>query len=275
MKKIRLLFVSLLVIVLLSGCIKVNTKINLNKDGSGTIEETFLMKNSVVNMMKEFVLAFDSTNTEEFNLFNEEELKTKAANYGEGVEFKSGEKLTEKGFEGYKVVYSFTDINKIKINPSPENKIPFGDEFEEGEAAVMDQNLKFSFTKGNPSTLVINFPQPDKFEDQTAQEDTSNAALQDSTFDADALQKAIELFDGMRISVLMNFDGNINSTDATYVDGSKLTLLDIDFSEIIKHKDIFEKLQKSKPETMEQFKEIIGDIPGIKIETKEKVTVKF
>ncbi len=276
MNKIRLLLVSVLALILFSGCIKVNTKINLNKDGSGTIEEMFLMKSSIVNMMKEFAMTFDSTKTDEFNLFNEDELKSKAVNYGEGVEFKSGKKFSENGFEGYKVVYSFADINKIKINPSPENKIPFGDELEEGEAAVMDENLLFNFTKGNPSTLVISFPQPKSDEKpSTQQEDTSETELQDSTFKAAELQKAIELFDGMRISVLFNFNGNINSTDATYVDGSEVTLMDIDFSELIKHKEVFEELQKKKPESMDEIKQIIGDIPGIKIETKENLTVKF
>lgn len=275
MKKVKVFLVSFLAIVILSGCIKVNTKVNLNKDGTGTIEETFLMKSGVVKMIKDFALAFDSTNTEEFKLYNEEELKSKASTYGNGVEFKSGENISENGYEGYKVVYTFADINKIKINPSPENKIPFGDEFEEGEATVKDENILFDFTKGDPSTLVIEFPQPQKTDEPSVQEKTSDAESQDSTFDADAMQKAIELFDGMRISVSFQFNGKINSTDATYFDGSKITLLDVDFSEIIKHKDIFEKIQKSKPETMEQFKKLIGDMPGIKLETKDKITIKF
>jgi hypothetical protein len=51
--------------------------------------------------------------------------------------------------------------------------------------------------------------------------------------------------------------------------------MQIDFAEIIKHKDVLENLQKSKPETMEQFKEAVGDLPGIKVEFKEQVTIKF
>ena len=40
-------------------------------------------------------------------------------------------------------------------------------------------------------------------------------------------------------------------------------------------KDVMDKLQKSKPETMEQFKEAVGDIEGIKVEFKDKITIKF
>jgi hypothetical protein len=110
MNRLKLLLFVLLPVIFISGCIQVNTKVNLIKDGSGTIEETFLMKSSVVNMMKEFVLTFDSTKTDEFNMFNENELKDKASNYGEGVKYKSGEKFSVEGYEGYKVFYSFSPI---------------------------------------------------------------------------------------------------------------------------------------------------------------------
>ncbi len=32
---------------------------------------------------------------------------------------------------------------------------------------------------------------------------------------------------------------------------------------------------KSKPETMEQFHELVGDLEGIKIEFKDRITIKF
>ena len=75
MKNIKYLFVGFFFMLFLSGCLQVNTTVNLNKDGSGTIEEIVMMKTDVINMMKEFVMAFDSTKGEDFNMFNETELK--------------------------------------------------------------------------------------------------------------------------------------------------------------------------------------------------------
>ena len=273
MKNIKYLFVGFFFMLFLSGCLQVNTTVNLNKDGSGTIEEIVMMKTDVINMMKEFVMAFDSTKGEDFNMFNETELKSKESKYGEGVSYVSGEKIIIKGYEGFKAVYAFNDINKVKLNPSPEDKVPFGDDLEQPEDKAVDDILKFNFQKGNPSTLVINFPKPNA--DEKDLTETENTEIEDSVLNNDQMDKLIEMFDGMKMALSLNINGNIEQTDAAFVDGSKVTLMEIDFAEIIKHKDVLENLQKSKPETMEQFKEAVGDLPGIKIEFKEQVTIKF
>jgi hypothetical protein len=273
MKSLKLLLTGFILIVILSGCLQVNTKVNLNKDGSGTIEETFVMKNEVINMMKEFAVMFDSTKTEKFEMFNEEELRSKASNFGEGVKYVSGEKSTIDGYEGYKVVYSFSDINKVKLSPSPDDKIPFGDDLNEGEEKAVDDYLKFKFTKGNPSTLVINFPKP-QMEDEI-KPDSAYTPIEDSTFTDQMEQKFIEMFDGMKMTLNFNFEDPIDETDASFVDGSKVTLMEVDFSEILKHKDVIKNLQTAKPKTMEEFKEAVGDLEGVKIEFKEQITIKF
>lgn len=272
MKNIKLFLAGLFSALLLSGCLQVETTVNLNQDGSGTIEELFVMKTEVINMMKEFAMAFDSTKTEEFNMFNEQELKDKAVNYGDGVKYISGEKVTIDGYEGFKAVYSFTDINKLKLNPSPEDKIPYGAELGETEVESTEDLLKFNFSKGSPSKLVIVFPKP-LLEDNPETEETTE--FEDSTFNEQAEQKMIEMFDGMKMALYFNFKDGITETDASFVDGSKVTLMKIDFSEIIKNKEVFKKFQGAKPETMEEFKEIVGDVEGIKIEFKDQVTVKF
>ncbi len=273
MKYLKLLFVGFVLTIILSGCLQVNTKVNLNKDGSGTIEETFVMKNEVINMMKEFAVMFDSTKTEKFEMFNEDELISKAANFGEGVNYVSGEKSIIDGYEGYKVIYSFSDINKLKLSPSPDDKIPFGDDLNEGEEKAVDDYLKFNFTRGDQSTLVINFPKP-QMEDEI-KPDSAYTPIEDSTFTDQMEQKFIEMFDGMKIAIHFNFKDGIDETDASFVDGSDVTLMEVDFSEIIKNKDVMKNLQSAKPKTMEEFKEVIGDLDGIKIEFKEQVTIKF
>lgn len=273
MKHIKLFLVGIFTTLLLSGCLQVSTTVNLNKDGSGTIEELFVMKTEVINLMKEFAMAFDSAKTEEFNMFNDTELKAKESDYGDGVKYVSGEKVNVKGYEGFKAIYSFKDINKVKINPSPENKIPYGAELGEiEEEKTADDLLKFNFTKGNPSTLVINFPKPDMEEKPKSEETTE---FEDSTFNEQAEQKMIEMFDGMKMDLNLIFNDGIYETDASFVDSNKVTLMKIDFSEIIKNKEVFKKFQGAKPETMEEFKEVVGDIEGIKIEFKEQVTIKF
>ena len=275
MKKLKFVLAGFLLTTLLVGCLQVDTKVNVNKNGSGTIEETVVMKNAVIQMFKGFAVMFDSTKTEEFQMFKEDELKSKAADYGEGVEYVSGEKYSIEGYEGYKVVYAFKDINKIKLSPNPDNKMPFGEEVmsaKVNDEKSVDDYLKFNFAKGNPSTLIIDFPKPEAEVDSVV-EDTE--AIQDSAFNDDMTNKLTEMFDGLKMNLTINFNDDIDETDASFVDGNNVTLMQIDFSEILKHKDVMEKLQKSKPKTMEQFNEAVGDMKGIKVEFKDKITVKF
>ncbi len=275
MKKIKFIFAGFILSTLFVGCLQVDTKVNVNKNGSGTIEETVVMKNAVIQMFKEFAVMFDSTKNEEFQMFKEDELKSKAADYGEGVKYVSGKKYSIEGYEGYKVVYAFKDINKIKLSPNPDDKMPFGQEVmsaEVNEKKSVDDYLKFNFTKGNPSTLIIDFPKPQAEVDSVV-EDTE--AIQDSAFKDDMTNKLTEMFDGLKMNLTINFNDDIDETDASFVDGNKVTLMQIDFSEILKHKDVLEKLQKIKPKTMDQFKEAVGDMEGIKVEFKDKITVKF
>ena len=275
MKNLKYFFLGSLLMMFLSGCLQVNTKVNLNKDGSGTIEETVVMKNAVIEMMKQFAMSFDSTKSEEFNMFKEDELKSNASKFGEGVKYIAGEKYSIEGFEGYKVTYAFSDINKIKLSPSPQDKVPFGDELNEPEDTAVDDYLKFNFTKGDPSTLVINFPKPQAKEENEVETDSAITPIEDSTFTQETEQKMMEMFDGMKMSIYFNFQDGIDETDASFVNGSEVTLMQFDFSEILKNKEVFKNFQNVKPETMEEFKAIVGDIEGIKIEFKDKVTIKF
>jgi hypothetical protein len=269
MKLFKLFFAATFLSIFLYGCLQVDTKVKLNNDGSGTIEETVMVKNEIVNMLKEFAMAFDSTKTEDFNMFNETELQNKSSDYGEGVEYKSGEKIVNDNYQGYKVIYSFKDINKVKLNPSPDAKMPMG---ESEEGAVDNDYVKFEFKKGSPSVLKIIFP-----EEQLAEntQEVEESEVTPDSVDAEQMNKLIEMFDGMRISLNLKVDGEVKETDASYVNGNEIILMDVDFAEIIKNKEILEAMGKSKQMTRENFREMTKDIPGIKIEVKENIIVKF
>ncbi|HVO74189.1 MAG TPA: hypothetical protein VMT35_09220, partial [Ignavibacteriaceae bacterium] len=95
---------SLIIFSLFSqGCLEIKTLINVNKDGSGTIEETVIMSEKVIEMMKGFSTAFssDSTQQPEFNIFDEKNLKERASSFGKGVVYVSGEKIQEETKEGF------------------------------------------------------------------------------------------------------------------------------------------------------------------------------
>ena len=52
MKKIILVLIPVLVLILLSGCLDSNTTITVASDGSGKVEQTFMMKHEILLMLQ-------------------------------------------------------------------------------------------------------------------------------------------------------------------------------------------------------------------------------
>jgi len=272
MRNLKIFLTILITSILLSGCLKVRTLININQDGTGTIEETVLMKSEFVNMMMEFA---DQMNTDgskkDFSLFNKEELAKKSSDYGKGVTFQSGKLMKEKNFEGFTSVYSFKDINQLKMNPDPEGKMDFGfGGDEEKPVPEINSLLTFKLSKEDPSNLVVKFPKS-FFEDDSS--GVNSDTEENATSGNDAKMK--ELLADMEMDLSINFNGQIKETNASFVDGSKITLIHFEFGEILKNEEAFKKIGKRKPKSIEEFKELTKGIKGMKIEFNDEIFIKF
>jgi hypothetical protein len=269
MKNFKFFIVLLLPVTLFTGCLQVETTVKLNKDGSGTIEEKVMMSEMVVQMMSQFMNSMpdSSGKKQEFKLFKEDELKNKVSEYGEGVKYVSGKEVTGKdGWEGYIAVYSFKDINKLRMDTNPNKKV----ELDEGGSGVENDYFSFRFKPGNVAELVIDRP------DVSMNEDTATSeSSDDSTQNQPLGDYIVKMMDGMRIKISLQPNGNIVSTNASYVDGSEVTLLDVDFSALLKNKESLDKLKKNPPKSLKAMEEIVKNIPGIKIELKKPVSIKF
>jgi len=145
MKSVARLFIIVIFSVTLSGCIQIDTSINVKTDGSGTIEETFLIRKDLIQQMKKMVEGIATSlddasedggtggviqddvdsgkKAEEFPLFDEVKLREKAGQKGEGVTFIGGSKIVTDDYEGYRAVYAFEDISKVKINQNQEENM--------------------------------------------------------------------------------------------------------------------------------------------------------
>ncbi|RPI75801.1 MAG: hypothetical protein EHM47_01610 [Ignavibacteriales bacterium] len=202
MKKISKTLFVILVSLFLGGCIQIETKVNLNNDGSGTVEETVLMGNEMVQMLNEFIAGFssDTTQPEEFKIYNEEDLKEREAEFGEGVTLLSSSVYETETQQGYKVVYSFSDISKLKIDQSPDSRIPD----DASGIEVKEKNyVTFSFNKGDISELTIDLPEPEKDDEETGEEFETEDTLNN---DGDISELQFLLKD-LSFSLIINVNG--------------------------------------------------------------------
>jgi hypothetical protein len=257
-------------VLLLTGCLNIETNVTVNKDGSGTINETVLMSRMFADMLAEFTKSFgDSADTEEFSLFDEAELINAASEYGEGVKYVSGEHISNDQWEGFKATYSFSDLNKIKLKPDPDSKVSVDTEESEIEPQS-EEYYFFKFTGGDVSTVLIDRPEiRDDFESEPEEE--FEAEEEGGEMD----EQFLNMMEGMSMNITIQFDGEIVETNASYVDGSKVTLLGIDFGELLKDRDNLKLFKQKQPQSVEELKEMVEKVPGMKLELQKPVKVIF
>jgi hypothetical protein len=296
--------------VLLAGCMDVETVIKVKPDGSGTVEETMIMSKETVEQMKMMTsgMAGMFTDGEEgqaaptpepFSLLDEEELKSKAKEMGEGVTYVSGKELsTEKG-EGYVAVYAFTDITKLKINKEPDSPMGSGMGMEMGMAPGMEmepdmepessvnlapgmEKVTFEFTPGESAVLKLRIPQEESgSEVSETPEDSGEVVLPEEGGETDEAldpmqQQMMQMFKDMRFALKIVVEGDIQETNASHRDGSAITLFDMHFGKLLDDMSKFEELSKGGGMAdFTQAMEAMKDIEGIKVETQEEVVIKF
>ncbi|HSR18654.1 MAG TPA: hypothetical protein VLM39_11245 [Ignavibacteriaceae bacterium] len=272
MKNYFIFSITVLLLVF-TGCIEVKTLITVNKDGSGTIEETMVMSEQVVEMMKGFSAAFtsDSTQQQDFNIFDENNLKERAGSLGKGVTYVSGEKIEEGNKKGFRALYAFKNLDDISLKKIPQNDIPLN------ITEVAGSDLIFKFKKGSPSEIFISFPEMEDSASSSEEwtDSTDEFDSPDSSGDSTFTQEALDLMKDLSISLIMRTNGPIVESNAAYVEGPEVTLFQLDFNKLLDSKEDLQELFKLKSRNMEKIKDLLKNIPGIKIETSKEIFIKF
>ena len=262
--------------ILLSGCLEMHTVITVNKDGSGLVEENIFIGKEIIKMFKEFAAAFaDSTQPQqEFNLFEEEKIKAKTSDYGEGIEFVSMENIVTDEREGYQAIYKFKDLNKVKVNQDPSDEMPMAEPKEGSEKT--NEYVFFKFITGNPNRIVFKLPDETKKEEEnTKQIKTDDTTATNVEADSSDFESMVKFMKDMKAKFEIRVDGKITRTNATHVDGNTVTLFDIDFAQLISDKEKLEEFKKFNPNSFEEVKKLVSGIPGIKVELNKEVFIEF
>ncbi len=247
-------------LVCCTGCLTFETLITVRDDGSGTIEMVFALSGPMLDMITS--LAGNE------GLCDEEDLQEEAAKMGEGVRLSSVEPIDEDGKQGCRAFYDFDDINQLTTSQNPGDQMPSG--MTPDEPTTTEDVVTFSFTPGSPATLVMNLPQD--FQDNTPDEDPTPV---DSTQVEEQLTMMREMLKGARIHMAVAVEGAITETNASYRDGNRITLIDIDFDRLLEDEEQLELLSNANPQTTAEVKALLEGVEGIKVETTEEIFVRF
>lgn len=261
-------------VLLLASCLQVKTIVHVNKDGSGTVEQTFLMKSELIAMMAGLNSTGDAKSQDSaqgFQLFDEKQLRANASEIGQDVTMVKAAPLENDWGKGYDVVYAFSDINKIHVNQNPGENLPSQLSQAPGEtkAAQEPDFIRFAFQKGDPDSLIVSLPQP------PASETSPDATGKASAMNDEDLSMFTQLYEDMRIGVELVFDGTIVQTNAAFHDAHRITLMDFQFNALLKNPDFLKEMKDGNSSKLSNFQNLAQLFPGLRIEPNQKVQVQF
>ena len=202
-------------VVLAAGCLQGQRTIKVNADGSGTIVDSVKMGEQA-RSMKQAMEQMDQSAAGDKKAKAAEKLKAHAASMGEGVALVSN--TTDKdGTE--KTVWSFKDISRLKLEPTPF--------MGEGESSSKEEPLTFRFAKaGGNSVLTVVFPK----EKPSTASGEKPAPKPEEEAQAIAMMKG--MMAGLKMSSQLEVNGKVVKTNSPYATGSTITLMEIDFDQI-------------------------------------------
>ena len=259
----------LLATTTLTACLNSTTVVKVKPDGSGTVEQTTLVNTAALKGMMGGAQKQGGG-----PVINREDLERTAERMGKGVRLVSAEKATgDPGFEGTKAIFAFDDINQIQISQDPNMSGSSSGRLSTEPTA--DDPVKFKFTRGaTSSTLTINYidrppagsVQPDPAE-KNEMPDFTNPMM---------MNMLKTMFQGFKINIGLEVVGTIVKTNAEYVSGPHITLLEMDVIELLSDEAKLKALQgKIGPgASLSSVKPYLKDIKGIKIDGPS-ISVEF
>ena len=263
MKKLLTFLPAALLALFTTACLEHEAVISVNKDGSGTITEQTLLSAEASAMMEQMAGLGGEAKSPLDSMANEDAAAETAKKMGEGVEVAKVEKIEKDGRKGGRVVYKFKDINKVKFT--------MGGSMSDAGKSMQPPGLP---EEKKPEQKPVTFKYADGV---LTLENPDNKPAADAAekpeIDEQQLAMAQGMFKDMKMSLKLEFPGGIAESDATHVDGNTVTLAEMEFGKLVSDPAKLKKLMEldDPAAAASAFK----DVDGLKVEAKDKVTVKL
>jgi hypothetical protein len=187
-----------------------------------------------------------------------------AKKLGEGVEVEKAGKVEKNGKKGVEVVYKFKDINKVSF--------VMGGSMVEASKAMAPPGAEVKTPDQKPVTF--------KYADQAltianpANKPAAKPEGEKPEIDAAQMEMAKGMFKDMRMTFKVEIADGIAESTATHVDGNNVILSDVEFAKLVEDPEKLKKMMELNDEGPAAVAALFKDTPGVKVESKEEITVK-
>jgi hypothetical protein len=236
------------------------TLMKVKGDGSGTIEHRMLFTRQAVAQLKQFAAL--GGGGQAIDPASEQQARDMAAALGPGVTYLSSDPVSTPGGEGRDAVYAFSDVGQLRVSTQPAP--PGGASIQAGGLSTAGDTLTFSFTHEPNGNAVLHIHVPDS---------SLVNALAANTAAPQQMTMIKSLLAGAHVLLGVEPDGALVQTNSMYVEGRRVTLLEVDLDQALKDETLVARLQAAK--TPEDLKAAVKDVPGLKLTLEKEITVEF
>lgn len=242
-----------------SACFQMATVLKVNADGSGTIDHRMLYSTAALAQLRQFAALGGGRG--QMDPLSEQQARDMAATIGPGVSFVASTPLNTPAGQGRESTYAFTDLTQLRISTQP--AAPGGLSIKTSGFSTQAETVTFSLTRepGANPVLHIHVPEPN-FLDALASPGAQGQIAMIKTALA-----------GARVLLVAEPAGTLVKTSSPYVDGQRVTLLEVDLDEILKDETLLPRLQASK--SNDEAKAILQSATGLKINLDRDITIEF
>jgi hypothetical protein len=243
-----------------SACFQMTSVMKLKGDGSGTIDHRMLFTRQALAQLRQFAAL--GGGTQGLDPTSEQQARDMAAALGPGVTYVSSEPVSTPAGEGRDALYAFTDVNQLRVATQPAP--PGGGSIQPGILSTPADTLTFSFSREANGNAVLNITVP---------ESSLVSALSSSSAAPQQMSMIKSLLAGARLLLAVEPDGSLVRTNSAYVDGPRVTLLEVDLDQVLRDETLVARLQAAT--TPDELREAIKDVPGLRLTLEREITVEF
>ena len=232
--------------LVLSGCFQLSSVLSVRPNGSATLRDEVTLS------------GFGLMALQEADAFDEATFEDRAGRLGPGVRVAS----VERRDDGFTVTYAVDDVRTLAYT-APDMGASDG---AEGQFP-----MTFGFAEGESATLDIRLPKP-----APSKPDTGDAAPVDAAQQAQALAMMRAMMSESRISMVVEIDGTVEETNATYAEGTTITLVDLPMGPFMDAlADRPDLMTADGPPDPATVAELLEDTPEVMIQKPGTVRVRF
>jgi hypothetical protein len=247
-----------------SACFESTTVLHVNGDGSGTLQQRTIIKKAALAQLRSFSALGGGRAT--LDPLSEDQARSLAASLGDGVTLATTTKIDTAEGEGRDSTYAFPDVTRLHVSEQPPTPGGVSVKTQGLSTDAPDVTLGLTHDANGDAVLHVLVPPPAIFAGPDGSGGINPVVIAQ-------LQAMKGLLAGAKLLLAVEPQGRLVKTSSPYVDGGRVTLLEIDLDKLLADESFLARLQAAK--SADEVRAVVKDAPGLKINLDPDITVQF